>query len=276
LEKRRVAPFVGAGLSQACGMQGWIGSLQELASRSGSIDATKVEKHIKDAEYEEAAQYVWDNLGERQFSDFIRTQFKHRDDSKITGAMAMLPSLRSHCVITTNFDNIIERVYERAKVGFAKGVIMGKIDYGFMARFLSGNPSLLKLHGNFEDPATHIFTLEQYGDAYGTKKIDFKKSLPRVLRQIYVSHSLLFVGCSLTTDRTLKLFRHVLDSKNFDVPAHYAIVEAPADDSERKARTKHLADFGIRPIWFPNGKWSLAANLIEYLVAGLEERVAIK
>jgi hypothetical protein len=72
----------------------------------------------------------------------------------------------------------------------------------FVPKLIKGDRCILKLHGDAEDHDTYVFTADQYDQAYGSP-VDFKKPLPRALRQIFVSHSLLFLGCSLERDWTL-------------------------------------------------------------------------
>ena len=91
-----------------------------------------------------------------------------------------------------------------------------------------GDRCLLKLHGDAESDATHILTEQQYESAYGSSPaFNFQKPLPKALRQIYISQSLLFLGCGLDQDWTMDLFKAAKESDAYQVPNHYAVVEAP-------------------------------------------------
>ncbi|MEI6150502.1 MAG: SIR2 family protein, partial [bacterium] len=110
----------------------------------------------------------------------------------------------------------------------------------------------------------------QYTEAYGSPDFDFTKPLPKALRQIFVSHSLLFLGCSLEQDRTLTLFQKVCNDKQFEIPDHFAILPAPPDTANKSAKEGRLLNLRIRPIWYPVGKHefvglylSLVADMVD-------------
>ena len=83
---------------------------------------------------------------------------------------------------------------------------------------------MLKLHGDASQPDTYVFTEEQYRQGYGEGEIDFRLQLPKALRQVYVSHLLLFLGCSLAQDKIMDLFKQVKDEGQFVIPEHFALL----------------------------------------------------
>lgn len=99
----------------------------------------------------------------------------------------------------------------------------------------------MKLHGDAESDATHILTEQQYELAYGQPPaFDFQKPLPKALRQIYISQSLLFLGCGLEQDWTMDLFKAAKESDAYQVPNHYAIVEEPSTAAGRQQKEAQL------------------------------------
>jgi hypothetical protein len=126
---------------------------------------------------------------------------------------------------------------------------------------------LIKLHGDFEDGQDRVLTLGEYTKAYGSSDanmVDLSQPLPRLFRLILHNRPLLFLGCSLNGDRTLRVLRQVAQ----DDPEliHYAIVELPAAGAYVPERDKFLSDHCIRPIWYPNGQHqSVALILRSYL-----------
>ncbi len=80
--------------------------------------------------------------------------------------------------------------------------------------------------------------------------MDYTKPLAKVLRQIFVSHSLLFLGCSLETDKTLELFIDVVSSEAFDIPAHFAFLPDPSNHQKKLEKEDLLAKAKIHPIWY--------------------------
>ena len=64
--------------------------------------------------------------------------------------------------------------------------------------------------------------------------------------------SLLFMGCSLTVDRTLMaLQEHVKKVGHANLQRHYAFLPAPDSETDRIARQQLLVDYHIYPIWYP-------------------------
>ena len=122
----------------------------------------------------------------------------------------------------------------------------------FAAKLIQGERCILKLHGTVNDPETYIFSKAQYNSAYGDDaSFDYTRPLAKTLRQIFVSHSLLFLGCSLEQDRILSLFQDVVNSRAFDIPNHFALLSKPSDHGKYLAKEELLEQAKIRPIWYP-------------------------
>ncbi|HRI57956.1 MAG TPA: SIR2 family protein, partial [Anaerolineae bacterium] len=79
----------------------------------------------------------------------------------------------------------------------------------------------------------------------------FQNQLPRALRQIFISHSLLFIGCSLEQDKTLDLFKRVVDEAAFEIPDHFAVLNEPDDAALKAQKEARLLNLKVRPIWYP-------------------------
>ncbi len=118
-----VIPFVGAGLSIPFGYKGWSNFLLYYARQVG-IDST-VKEQLDTGKFEDAGDEVSKALGERQFQNIIEQEF---GDDKLVGKLdgdlfdnsvvSVLPSLARGAVINTNFDHLLEQVFERAKSKF--------------------------------------------------------------------------------------------------------------------------------------------------------------
>jgi hypothetical protein len=269
----RVAPFVGAGCSIPCGKKGWKEFLLHLAPQS-TLGLAGVQTMLDQEQYEEAAEALHTALTAPRFAYLLDGHFKRQPTDKFAGPLARLARLGNSCIVTTNFDNNLEFFFrEHVRQPF-ENIMYGCQENGFIDRFLSGEQCLLKLHGNYADPGTHVFTSSQYDREYGPRgATDFRKPLPRVLRQIFVSHSLLFLGCGLNADRTLDLFRAVIASAEHSVPWHYAIVEEPATETKRQEKETMLTGLHIRPIWYPAGEHASVEHLLDYIIGRIEGKV---
>ena len=272
IERRRVAPFIGAGMSYACGYPMWGEALEKVKAKVGAVDEDAFQAAIDAYDYLEAAQILWD-AGDVHLRNFIRTEFSdgRLPKGKVIGPALHLPRISFGCIVTTNFDPVIETVFDKKLDAYMHGVQEG---HNFVSRLVKGQRCLLKLHGDAENHGSYIFTKQQYEDAYGNP-FDFSKTLPKALRQIFVSQSLLFLGCSLENDKTLELFSHVCKSGDFEIPSHFAILPAPTDAANKTAKEKRLLDMNINPIWFPDGEFHLLEDLIHLLVDASTKRIGV-
>lgn len=247
----RIAPFVGAGLSKPCGYPMWGEALRKIAQKLDGLEVQDIEPLMAQYDYLQAAQ-VLHSAAEQQVQHFIKTEFRQR--GSITGPITLLPDLANGCIVTTNFDTVIEDLFKEINQpldGYVHGKQPGN---NFVQRLLRGERCILKLHGDAGQATTHVFTQEQYQEAYGGvagEPFAFHKPLPRALRQIFISHSLLFLGCSLEQDKTLDLFKSVVDEAAFEIPDHFALLSEPATQQERARKEARLLQLKIRPLWYP-------------------------
>jgi SIR2-like protein len=91
---------------------------------------------------------------------------------------------------------------------------------------------------------------------------------------IFTNRPLLFLGCSLAVDRTLK----VLEGIQAELPGlrHYAVIEADNSLQLWEKKEKRLERLGIRPLWFAPGEfWQIEALLRELLVLASTRSVSV-
>lgn len=258
--------FVGAGLSIPFGFPGWSDFLVQQARRAGIED--KIRQRLQAGEYEEAAGDLLQARGHQAFHDAIDGAFGvHKiQETQLQGAVSLLPRLAKGPVITTNFDHVLEQVFQEAGYPFEHVVWGVKADLA--TRALHENRRfLLKIHGDVEDSTDRILTRADYERWYGlsnSSDIDFSLPLPRLLQQMLIGRPLLFVGCSLRTDRTIAVLERT--SEHFRSIAHYAIVEQPESRPQFLDRSRFLSNRNIRPIWYPGGQHNVLEPLLAYLV----------
>lgn len=273
IRRNRVAPFIGAGMSLPSKFPLWGAALQVMAAKVPSVDRAAFDAAITNYDYLGAAQLLWDE-DDVTVRNEIRTVFAKSlvPPPPLPGPIRLLPRFSKACVITTNFDSVIEIVLKDETLdGYMHGV---QAENNFVAKLIKGERCIMKLHGDAENPASYIYTSAQYTAGYGDP-FDFKKPLPRALRQIFVSHSLLFLGCSLEQDKTMDLFKAVKDQQEFSVPDHYAILEDPADPAVKAAKQSRLLTLEIRPLWYPNGKHEFVESYLQLAIDAAEGRYKI-
>jgi hypothetical protein len=101
---------VGAGLSKPTGFPLWAAFLGGLIADYPAV-ADGVRAHLAAYRYEEAAQLLLDRMGPCVFAEAIQNTFGSRIKS-LKGPVQLLPHLFTRGCLTTNFDYVLNRVYD--------------------------------------------------------------------------------------------------------------------------------------------------------------------
>ncbi len=144
LERQSVIPFVGAGLSRPTGFPLWGAFLEGLTSDYPAV-ADEVRAALGAYLYEEAAQLLFDRMGQHVFAEAIQNSFGSRL-KVLRGPVQLLPNLFTRGCITTNFDYVLNRVYESSDSRI-KGEFAGSRLAEAPRRMADQPHCLLRLHG---------------------------------------------------------------------------------------------------------------------------------
>jgi len=247
-----VVPFVGAGLSAAYHLPQWGPLLRSLAPDEASIK--ELNRLLAANEYEAAAEYVYDMRGAEQFNLLLADALALKIDIAKDTAITRLGLLPTGPIITTNFDRVIETVL--VAEGVALSVVIGDDRAKIIESIQYQTNTLLKLHGDAQNPASRVLTRREYDEHY-----------TRWLHQLLMNMAtrpMLFLGCSLQNDRPVKVLQDVV--KEGQVLVHHFALLALPPAAELEARTRQLTDdLRIKPIWFPPGRYEFIDNLLDYL-----------
>lgn len=261
-----VIPFVGAGMSRSAGCLEWKDYLLNLCP-DACLDPESARARLEEqSDYEGVMNDLVGALGENRFNLDFERDFKTPDD--IAGAATILPTLFDNSAITTNFDRVLEKAYENASKPFVDKVTGRGSASAFFRAIPAGERYLLKLHGSLDNAAERVLTRAEYDAAYGNDgNIRFDFPLPKVLRRLFTSYSFLFLGCSLSADRTVQTFMRVAQEEGQDnLPHHYALLPSPADSRKKQNFAQRLADAHISPLWYPEGEHSHVEQILELLL----------
>jgi predicted ATPase len=267
-----VVPFVGAGLSVPYKFPQWGAFIRDLAKREGVVD--EVQRRLDALEYEEAADLLQQRMHGR-FQDFVAHYFGDQvlEGAEFRGTVNLLPHVAVGPVITTNFDRLLESVFEKAGCPFPTKVWHDKVGaaIGSMSR---NRLMLLKLHGDWEFPNERVLTLREYQAHYGKSKtkINFRLPIPQVL-ELMMTRPMLFLGCSLKQDRTGQIIRQLADR----VPEfrHFAILEHPGGEAKYRERIDELSRMNIRPIWYPEKQHDKIEQILAYLAEKVPQQLRL-
>lgn len=261
-----VVPFAGAGLSVPFGLPSWKSFLLQLAKEAGEDDA--VGRLLGDGEYEEAAEMLRGLLTPLAFDDALESAFGNhaivQPDS--VAAVTLLPRITRGAVITTNFDRVLERTFTDAGHAFEQ-VVWGATPDSVVRALQRDSHILLKIHGDVADTQNRVLTRTEYKALYGDLLAgkEVIKPLSSLLRRLLESRTILFVGCSLQTDRIVTMLLHA--AGRTAAFTHYALVPEPAAVEDKRARARFLAERRIRPIWYPTGRHDFIVPLLQELLA---------
>jgi hypothetical protein len=97
---------------------------------------------------------------------------------------------------------------------------------------------------------------------------DNENGLETVIEAIS-NRTLLFLGCSLTVDRTLQCLARIVARKGHEnVPRHYAFLKL-SEGEDRLARRDQLATANVYPIWYTDDHDESIEALFEKLAEGV-------
>lgn len=266
-----VIPFVGAGMSAFC-YPTWGGFLtQVLKSHEDLFEQSEIEEIsllISNNKYEDIADKLEEVIGHNFFiKDVTRTYAKNNIDILDNQPINKLSEIFEKAVITTNFDKVLEEVYINNP--FNHIVYPGQKNV--QARGIQNDEHFLfKLHGDIIYTDSIILTKKQYEDNYGKEEIDLTKELPNLLLNIFRSRQMLFLGCSLEEDRTMK----VLDALTNKVPglAHFAFMQKPSEKTRYRKINATLNRHSIYPIWYPEGKYECIGILLDEMAKKVKKK----
>lgn len=259
-KSQNICPFVGAGVSKGCGLYGWDDLLKELTGLYLSEDYEALIKRRDKLQIVDDLIAKVDNNEStimREVCDLIGKR-----TVKITKIPKILIEKFSNLVITTNYDTILEDIMKDTKGG---DILLPFMESQSISAIQDKTPCVLKIHGSIKETSSMVLAEKQYDQAYGKKgRIDLNKIIPRALEQIFSGNRVLFVGCSLEEDRTLDVLKKVIKKNNRI--SHYAIMELPDKDEEKRDLRCRLGGLGIQPIYYPKGKYEYIEAILDKIV----------
>jgi hypothetical protein len=264
---RQCVLFVGAGLSRPAGYPAWHGLMESVVqetvgSAAGDAAGLELTTLLKAGRYTELADQCREILGPSRFAAFLRTEL----------AKPVAPPEATHrpivrtpyaAIITTNFDTLLEDAYALwSDEGVPKcptGTQLGR--HGTL--LLDRTFFILKAHGTINDPASLVFTSEDY-----RRITHANPAFQSMMAALLLSHAVVFVGYSLNDPN----FRLLLDSQlslfGTQAPPRYAVMEGVGSlEAQILRRTA-----GIETISYPKGEHGLVATFLNSLADATQSK----
>lgn len=260
-----IVPFVGSGLS-AFIYPTWENLLKKCSENLIIADKKcEIENLVNNKKYEEAAQMLEDTLTIVNF----QSNLQHIIDEKILDnykdlnkqAVYLLPMLFKNLVITTNFDKVLERVYEYNNSPF--NIVATPEHEELFNRLISQDldKGIYRFHGDIAEYSKLVLTEKQFNKWYNKNG-----QLVKDLKRCFANKNLLFLGCSLNFDRTMGILQTTVTSG----VKHYAIIDCTYE--ERAKEIKRLGDSYIRALIYPKGKYEYVRIILEHLLELIDKK----
>lgn len=260
-----LVPFIGAGFSAFC-YGTWKQTIEKLICKLTDEKSIAEINRLLNAEenYAKIAQILAEkrtlfNLKKDialLFSEEKMTVEKMRQVQK--EPVYLLPKLFQGLMLTTNFDCMLEKVYDL----HGKKLSVFHPGHTEMLNYYSRENleyGLFKLHGSVVrgelEGSTLVFTEDQY-------KKHYKKGmlLYETLKACLAQKTILFLGCSLSQDKTLEVLKTVMQPGM----SYYTIMECEQEKRDEKIR--ELGEKQIRAILYKNGQHESVRVILEHLL----------
>lgn len=195
----KLVAFVGAGVSANSGVPMW----------KNIIDKIKKKTDISNEEndYLKIAQYYYNSRDKKEYYEFLESELNI--DSKPNEIHDKLLELNPYHIITTNYDELIE---QQANI---KGMFYDVVSKDSDLPYTPNNKMIIKMHGDFKN--RNIVFKE---DDYLSYSQNFKL-IETYIKSLLSTHTILFVGYSLSDPDIQYIFQWVKDILGNDLPRPY-------------------------------------------------------
>ena len=260
----KLVPFVGAGLTKFAYCS-WPKALEMLSNKlTNGANAQMVADLINSKHYLEAAQLLEDfrapvNLARDLAGIFTADKLEQKREQLPKEPISLLPYLFPELVLTTNFDETLETIYREGGHPFQTVFLPGHPELLRQLTRQGGVRSLFKLHGTVTGGLIEyekiVFTQVQYDRHYGKGS-----PLTFELKDCFKNRMMLFLGCSLESDRTMELLQEVIQPGD----SYYTVISC--EPLERDEKVKQLGEKNIRAILYEKDRHEAVRVILEHLL----------
>jgi len=193
LKKQKLVPFLGAGASfSANGAPGLPGGRELAESLAEECDYPGMDK----TDLLRVSQYYALRIGEMPLRESVNEKLS-LPDVKPGEAHNILAGWPIEVVLTTNFDNLMERAFIKNDKDAAKAIYKRLGDQEQIKITPTEHaPLVYKLHGSLDDIDSMIMTEDNYID-FLISLIEGNPKIPDKIKNIFDTCSILFIGYGL-------------------------------------------------------------------------------
>lgn len=204
----------------------------------------------------ELAGFCRDLLGRSRFHEILRREL--RPKNAVTSLHESIVRTPYACVVTTNFDTLLEDAYARWDPRGVPQAPTGAELAQHGTLLFDDSFFVLKAHGDIDDEASLVFTRDDY-----RRVIHSNPAFQAMLTGVLLRRAVLFVGYSLSDVNFRLLLDNQLTIFNESVPPRYAVLEGVGEaEQEVLWRTAR-----IRVLSYPKGEHSFVERLLSELAS---------
>lgn len=191
INRRNCVVLVGAGASFDAGLPSWrrlTADVIEFAVQKAPSIKEEANKLFAARKYPEVMQMVGDAIGREVLDKYISGKVSAPNESRLSELLTSFPFA---FYMTTNYDDVLKKSLERKGL---RPVVLQNSQHDFNAIAGDTRNVILKLHGDFNDPSSHIILTS--GD-YRKLRVEPSFEYFRLkLRSIFSMFDVLIVGYS--------------------------------------------------------------------------------
>ncbi len=220
LEKRLVV-FVGSGASVDAEMPSWHEAVLKIAEKLGI-------SKIDDIDYVKIPQFYYNARGNKEYVELMRDIFKYNEDLCVCDVHRNILKLNTRTIITTNYDNLIEKAAEE------NSEFIQVISQDRDLPYRTVEKEIIKIHGDFE---SGNFVLKE--DDYLNYSKNFKL-IEAYIKSLIATNVILFVGYSFRDPDVKQIFSWVKEILEEDFQRAYMLEVIKEFDTNEYEYYKNL------------------------------------
>jgi len=256
----KLVVFVGAGASVNSGIPLWGDAVRKMREHLGKTS-------LSENEYLKVPQYYFNARGEKEYVELMRSIFNF-DDKKLNEVHKLIVELAPNSVITTNYDDFIERAF------WERGEFLEVVERDSDIPYAKSNRLIIKMHGGF----THNnFVLKE--DDY----INYSSNFPLIetyVKALMAKNVVFFIGYSYSDPDVKQLMNWVKQILGKDHQRAYLLDTSGNFDLNNVEYYKNL---GVNIIYaseclgdsFADDRYQNTIEFLKYIIRDEDEVDAI-
>lgn len=264
---RKVVIFVGAGASRWAkphsgnSFKDWTKFLEHAAKSASPRIRKLVNERLVAKDYLIASELLKSNLADK-WTGILEAEFQQAAD--VSRLHQAIIALGQRVIVTTNFDKLIEKAWNDAKITHYPKVIT-KIDQQAFKLFRDNESYLIKIHGSIDEPENIVFDKTSFQRAAFSNR--FYQDL---IQTLLLTHTFLFIGFSMD-DPAVSLLVESHAYRYSDTRPHYAFVSGKPQ-TEIDGLSKSIRKLFVLRYPDADGHIDLAIQLEELAKQGAARR----